>query len=312
MSDQAPGDAAQAADAQADQILRAVHRDTGIRVVAALTSGVCRTAATRHGTSPAVGCALGRGLTAALLLATLSKANERVTLQFECDGPLRTLNIDAYDDGDVRGYPGVIDVPLALPAGRRQRISPLLRRGVLSVIRDIGVRDRYQGQTSLTYGEVDEDVEHYLRHSEQVPSALGAEVVQGEDGAVLRAAGVLFQVMPGGDEAQVDAVQAALRGGALYDLLRRSDTAIDPAALCAALAPSLTIEALDRRPVRFQCRCSRGRIDAMLRSLPARELDEMITEGGTQVTCNYCNETYRITVEDLAQLRQELGDGASN
>lgn len=296
--------------ASTDFLVRAVHREVALRVVVAVTSDLSRVAAIRHKVSAPVACALSRGLTAGLLLATLSKTEERVTLQLQCDGPLRGLTIDAYDDGAVRGYPGEARPELLSPiaTAQRQRLAPLVGYGLLSVVRDIGTQDRYQGQCHIANGELDEDVEHYLRVSEQIPSALGCEVLMDEGGHVVAAAGALVQVLPGGEVERVEAAQAVLRAGGLYQLLVETrGPGLEVQQVCQALLPGLELEYLDTRPLRFQCRCSRERIESMLLGLSVTDLDEMVTEGQSQITCNYCNEVYTIGVDTLMRLRDSKG-----
>lgn len=296
-----------------DQLLRSVCRPLFIRVVTAVTTDLCREAATRHGVSPAAACALGRGLTAALLLSTLTKGGERVTVQIVCDGPLRGLTADAYDDGDVRGYVTDPHAWAGRPLSGRQRLSGLLGPGVLSVIREMGLNDRYQGQVRIATGEVDEDVEAYLRNSEQVPSALGCEVLLGEDGQVQAAAGFLAQVMPSGRVDLIREAQHRLRTGALYDLLAAGpDPDQLPLTLAEALLPGLKsdgesapIEPLDTRALRFRCRCSAARIEAMLATLGATDLDEMIAEGQAEITCNFCGERYVVDRDTLLRIRTQ-------
>jgi molecular chaperone Hsp33 len=294
-----------------DLLIRAVHRPLSIRIVAAVTTDLCREAARRHETSGAVACALGRGLTAGLLLSTLTKGGERVTVQILCDGPLSGLTVDAYDDGDVRGYP---HAPRALPdqdVSRRQRLVDLVGRdGVVNVMRDVGLRERYQGQVRLRNGELDEDIEAYLRESEQIPSALGCEVVFGRDGAVHAAAGFLAQVMPGGSEDRIRELQHALRSGTLYDLLAANGA--DPAALAQHLMGDLQIEVLDQRGLRFRCRCDQKRVEGALMTLGAAELSEMIDEGKAEITCNFCRQAYTLDREALMRIRARVAPKETN
>jgi molecular chaperone Hsp33 len=287
-----------------DLLIRAVCRPLSVRIVAAVTSGLCKEAARRHGTSPAVTCALGRGLTAGLILSTLSTGGERVTLQLQSDGPMKGLTVDAYDDGDVRGYPQVPGAwPDARPSGRLRLAGLVGRDGVVNVTRDLGLKDRYQGQTALYSGEVDEDVEAYLRESEQIPSALGCELVLDGEGGVSAAGGFLAQVMPGGNEELIHKARLGLRAGALYDLLH--EPAVTAERIAAALLPDAEVELLDARALRFRCRCSRERIEAMLKTLPSVDLSEMASEGQAEITCNYCNEQYVIDADTILQLLEE-------
>ena len=292
-----------------DQLIRALHRPLNVRLVAALTTSVCQTAGQRHKASAAATCALGRGLTAGLLLGTLTKGGERVTVQVVGNGPLRGITVDAYDDGKVRGSPLEPGAAAERSMAKRQRLADLVgRQGVVNVLRDINLKDRYQGQVSLVTSEIDEDLEAYLRDSEQIPSALGCEVVMDEAGAVLAAGGVLAQIMPDSPEGTVSVLREAqhlLRTGELYDLLASGRA--DPLSIAQLiLGPELgpQVEVLDTRPLEFRCRCDRGRIDAMVAGLDMRDLDEMIEEGKAEVICNFCGEVYRLTRDELVALRQ--------
>lgn len=293
----------------ADHLIRALLRSHNVRLVAALTTDLGSTAAARHKASPAAACALGRGLTAGLLLATLSKTQERVTIQLVGNGPLRGVTVDAYGDGLARGYPLEAQACAGVSMAGRQLLAPLIGRdGVVNLVRDIGLRDRYQGQVSLVTSEIDEDVEAYLRDSEQIPSALGCEVVIEEDGRIASAGGLLAQIMPDSPQGTHDLLrelQHSLRTGALYDLLR-GGVATAREILELAAGPYVDqLELFDERPLRFQCHCDLQRIEAMLGGLDTLALDEMISDGQAAITCNYCSEVYTVPKEDLLRLRAQ-------
>lgn len=284
-------------------LVRALDRARLVRIVAAISTAPCREAADRHQCTPAVACALSRALTASVLLATLTKGGERVTIQISCDGPLKGLTADTYDDGAVRAYPSAPRAWEGRTFTGRQRLSDLLGDGVVNVLRDVGLKENYQGQVALCRGEVDEDLEQYLLTSEQVPSALGCEVRLDPAGQVVAAGGLLAQVMPDGDAEAIFQVQAALRSGRLFQAL--AEPGVTPEALCQALLPQSEIEILDRRPLRFRCRCSPTRIEAMLTTLSVEDLAEMIAAGKpAEITCNYCNQVYSIPVEALERVQQ--------
>jgi molecular chaperone Hsp33 len=292
-----------------DHLLRAMLPDLNVRLVAALTTELSRDAATRHKASAAAACALSRGLTSSLLLATLSKTEERVTMQIVANGPLRGLTVDAYGDGLVRGYPLEPNAaPEATPKmARRQRLADLLGRdGVVNIVRDIGLRDRYQGQVPLLLSEVDEDVEAYLRNSEQIPSALGCEVVMDTEGGIVTAGGFLAQIMPDSPPSTKDhlrELQHTLRSGELYDLLKGG---VDSAqALLRLAAGPYAIDLIDERALRFQCRCDLLRIEAMVMGMELSDLDAMIEEGEARINCNFCNTLYTLSKETLLRLRAQ-------
>ncbi len=291
-----------------DLLVRAIAPDEDLRIVAAVTTGVVREAAERHALSPAASVGIGRAITSGLLLATMTKGDERVTLQIVGDGPLGAVTVDANSAGHVRAYvrhPAAA-VPLGAP-GLRPRIGGLLGKdGVVNVVRDLGLRELYQGQVELTSGEIDEDVERYLRGSEQVPSALSCDVVLDGEGRVLRSGGVLIQALPGGAAEAVGRADERLRAGALFELLAAE--ALGARAIAAQLAPSHPIEFLADRTVRFQCTCSAERIRDTLRMLGPADLDEMIAEGQpASVTCNFCNAAYAVEVDELRLLREAAG-----
>jgi molecular chaperone Hsp33 len=273
---------------------------------------VAAEAAERHGLSAPAACAMGRALTSGLLLATLTKGGERVTVQLVGDGPIGAITVDATADnefGNVRGYAANPNVITALTAGRMRVAELVGRHGVVNVLRDLGLRERYQGQISLVTGEIDEDLEAYLRTSEQVPSALGCEVLLDDEGRVTAAAGILVQSLPGGDEDGVREVQHALRSGELYRLLKSG--VIEPDQLAHRLLGLEDLEWLGgNRPVRFSCRCSRDRIEGTLALLTTVDLDELIADDKpAEIICNFCNTTYRVERPQLERIRAQIAGG---
>jgi molecular chaperone Hsp33 len=292
-----------------DHITRGLLDGGAARVVAVTTTDVAREAARRHSASVAAAVALARGLTAGLMLATLTKDEERVTLQVLGDGPLGSLTVDATAAGTARAY--VKNPAVRLPraaAGGRLQIAPVVgSSGLISVVRDVGLRDNFRGQTALVSGEIDQDVEHYLNASEQIESALGCEVLLDAAGEVVGAAGLLVQALPGSEAAhQVQAARDRLRGG---ELARAMAGAGDVAELvAAALGPELgPAQLLDLRPVTFSCPCSRARAGASLSMLGQAEVAQMLVEDGrAEVTCNFCRARYEFSAEDLEIIRREL------
>jgi molecular chaperone Hsp33 len=285
-----------------DHLVRAIDRERHIRVCAAVTTILVADAARRHELSPAASRAVGRALTAGALMATLTKGEERVTVQLMGDGPIGSITVDANGAGDVRGY--ALHAQAGADFAADRHVADVVgRRGVVNVLRDLGLKELYQGQTEMLTGEVDEDIEGYLRTSEQVPSALGCDVLLDSDGRVAAAAGVLVQAMPGGDPDVVREVQHALRTDLLGELLRqgvRSATTIAERAWTHGPLEFMAGE----RGVRFHCRCSSERIGEMLAMLGTIDLDEMIAEDKpAEVVCNYCNTRYQIGRHELEQIR---------
>ncbi|HVU50415.1 MAG TPA: Hsp33 family molecular chaperone HslO [Polyangia bacterium] len=310
-----PEDAAR--DDGEDEILRATVGGGAARVVAVTATGVAREAIRRHDATGAAAVVLARGVTAGLLLATLTKDEERVTLQLLGDGPLGGVTVDATATGTARAFVKRLEALPALPPERPRLGGALGETGVVSVVRDLGLRESFRGQTAFATGEVDEDCERYLTDSEQIESALRCETVLAADGTLAFAAGLLVQALPGGrGAAVVAAARERLAAGALGAALSRStsgDVPRDPGTLVEeALGDAIGAwQALDARPVRFHCPCSRERAGAALALLGTAELADMILEDGkAEVTCNFCRARHDFTEAELERIRRDLEGSA--
>jgi molecular chaperone Hsp33 len=292
----------------ADQIIRCVLADVPVRVVAALTTATAREAAVRHGAAAAGAVALGRGLTAGLLLATLTKDDEQVTLQVLGDGPLGGISVDASGAGTARAYVKHPRAGRIAAGGTRQSLADAVgRSGMVSVIRDVGLRENFSGTTHIRSGEIDEDVERYLTESEQIESALSCEATVGADGRVAGAAGILVQALPGSaGVTELDAARQLFAEGALARVVEVGRVTSAEELVAAVFGERLgEFRVLDRREVRFFCPCSRDRADASLAMLGATDLSAMILDDGkAEVTCNFCRARYDFDDRDLEQIRR--------
>ncbi|MEZ4384294.1 MAG: Hsp33 family molecular chaperone HslO [Nannocystaceae bacterium] len=292
-----------------DLLQRAISSDHRLRALAAVTTDLVREACRRHEVTGAEAVVLGRALTVGCLLCTLTKSDkERVRLEFRGDGPLGKVMVDCRSGGQVRGFiqlPEEFEAqPLPDVIGGRRRVGALVGDGTLMITRDLGLERAYQGIVALTTGEIDEDIEHYLDSSEQMPSALGAEVVLDAQGGVLRSAGVLLQTFPGGTPAEVGGLRTSLFGGNLADLLRQERT---PAELVGFALSGRDHDPLEPSPLVFRCHCDPARARAILSTLGADDLDDLADEpGATEVRCSYCGARYSLTPAELHALAAEL------
>ena len=260
------------AEPAGDEVVRCLLEGRPVRIVAATTTVAVREAARRHQAGPAATLALGRGLTAGLLLATLTKDDERVTLQILGDGPLGGLTVDATAAGAVRAYVKHPGGGLKPPFGVRPSLAAAVgRAGLVNVIRDVGLRETFSGQIALGTGEIDEDVEQYLEKSEQVVSALACDAIWTPNGAVDFSAGILIQALPGSEGAALVAeARTFIAGGEFLRALadaRRDGEGVVAAVLGDRLGK---VQVLDRRPVAFDCPCSRTRAGTSLALLGGR------------------------------------------
>jgi molecular chaperone Hsp33 len=293
----------------ADQLIRAIAAEGGVRAVGIISTRLTEEARQRHKLSYVATAALGRTMSAGLLLASsMKRENSRVNIRIKGNGPLGGLLVDAGLDGTVRGYVFQPDVELPPnPQGKLDVGGAVGNEGFLYVVRDIGHGYPYSSTVELVSGEIGEDITHYLFTSEQTPSALLVGVFVGADG-VTAAGGILLQIMPKAaqDEALISTLEARiaeLKG--FTPLLREGKTLPE---IFESLLGDLGLEIFpDVQLVRFDCRCSFDRVLSALRTLGEAELLDMIEkDGGAEATCEFCGEVYQATDQHLSELVQDL------
>lgn len=283
-----------------------------VRVVAAVTTATAREAARRHGATPGAAAALARATTAGALLATLTKDVERVTLQVLGGGPLGGITVDSSSAGATRAF--IKNPGLAIPVepGRRVPLEAAVGiPGVLSLVRDLGLKEHFSGTTTLVDGAIDTDVEHYLIASEQIDSAVGCEALLDAGDQLVVSAGVLLQALPGSDQAPLlERMRRSLRDGLLERLLAGRGGSLTAEDLARAVVATedegpAALKVLEVRPLRFSCPCSRQRAAGALALIGDRDLAELVEEdGGATVVCDFCRESYRFTSDELAAARR--------
>ena len=297
----------------ADQLIRAIAAEGGVRAVGIISTRLTEEARQRHKLSYVATAALGRTMSAGLLLASsMKRENSRVNIRIKGNGPLGGLLVDAGLDGTVRGYVFQPDVELPPnPQGKLDVGGAVGSEGFLYVVRDIGHGYPYSSTVELVSGEIGEDITHYLFTSEQTPSALLVGVFVGVDG-VTAAGGILVQIMPKAaqDEVLISTLEARiaeLKG--FTPLLREGKTLPE---IFESLLGDLGLEIFpDVQLVRFDCRCSFDRVLSALRTLGEAELLDMIEkDGGAEATCEFCGEVYQATDQHLSELVQDLQSSA--
>ena len=285
------------------------------RVVVATATDAVREMVLRHQTLGIPAVALGRSALAGLLLATLTKDEEQVTLQVLGNGPLGGVTVDARSSGRVRGFvkrpgevawdPGLASVP------RLALCDAIGKQGVVNVTRDLGLAHNYSGQVAMSTGEIDEEVERYLNLSEQIDSVLRCETLVDGEGKVVAAAGLLVQTLPQAHGAAVvEFLRDTLRGPLFTALLRTAlaQGTCDPESIArTALGQcALGMQVLDLREIRFFCPCTRKRAESTLGMLSQDDLKEMIQEtNDAEVTCNFCGKQYHFSEIELERIRRK-------
>lgn len=285
-----------------DYMVRATAADAQIRAFACTTRGVVETARAAHNTSPVVTAALGRLLSAGVMMGSMLKGEEDlITLQIKGDGPVGGLTVTADASGRVKGYANVPDVILPAKPNGKLDVSGAVGQGVLSVIRDMGLKDPYIGQTDLQTGEIAEDLTYYFASSEQVPSSVGLGVLMNKENTVRQAGGFLIQLMPFAEDAVIDKLEENLRK--VTSVTSILDAGNTPEQLLEILLDGMDPEITDTMPVSFFCNCSKDRVEKALVSIGREELKSMIDDGKEiEVNCHFCNKNYTFSVEELQAL----------
>lgn len=285
-----------------DYIVRATAAGAQIRAFAATTRNLVEEARAAHNTSPVMTAALGRLLTAGAMMGIMLKGEkDLLTLQIRGDGPGRGLTVTADGRGRVKGYPLVADV--ILPANSRGKldVAGAMGTGILSVIRDMGLKEPYVGQTPLQTGEIAEDLTYYFATSEQVPSSVGLGVLMERDNTVKQAGGFILQLMPYTEEDVIARLEENLsKVSSVTTLLEAGNT---PEQILRLLLEGLEVEFMETMETVFVCNCDKERVEKALISIGERELREMIDEGREiEVNCQFCNRHYQFSVEELKRL----------
>ena len=285
-----------------DYMIRATAADGQIRAFAATTKEMVETAKNAHNTSPIATAALGRLMTAAAMMGSdLKGEGELLTLRIEGDGPIGGLLVTADGKGDVKGYAFNPDVMLPPNAQGKLDVGGSLGLGVLSVIKDIGLKEPYVGQTQLITGEIAEDLTYYFATSEQVPSSVALGVLMNKDNTVRQAGGFIIQLLPGASDEIIDRLEAKLSG--ISSITSLLDAGKTPEEILTDILGEFGLEILSKMPVQFRCDCDRSRVEKAIISIGKKEIQDMINEGREiEVNCQFCNKHYKFSVDELGDM----------
>lgn len=284
-----------------DYIVRAAVANTQIRAFAAVTTELVEEARQRHGTSPVATAALGRLLTGGVMMGSMMKNEEdMLTIQIKCSGQIGGLTVTADSRGHVKGYVYNPDVMLP-PKNGKLDVGGALGQGVLTVIKDMGLKEPYSGQTILQTGEIAEDLTYYFATSEQVPSSVGLGVLMEKDNTVRCAGGFIVQVMPFIEDKVLEKLEQNIRK--IQSVTSMLDNGHTPEEMLGQVLEGLDLEITDTLPAEFYCNCSKERIEKAIISVGRREIQSMIDDGREiEVKCHFCNTAYKYSVDELKEL----------
>lgn len=292
-------------------MIRGTAAGEQIRAVATVTTQMVEDARIRHAASATATAALGRSLTAAALLGAGLKDGHSVLLRVLGDGPIGAIVAQADAHGRVRGYAMNPQADLPDTPARKLDVGGLVgKRGTLHVTRDVGLRSPYHGSAPLVSGEIAEDLAAYFARSEQLPSVVALGVLVAPDLHVLAAGGLCVQVLPGASDGVVAELEA--RGKRMPPITQLVADGRTPEEILTAALGGLDPSFGEISPVRFHCRCTRERVEEMLVSLGAEELEALLTqEGQAEVTCRFCGDRYVLGRDEVEALIADLRRGTA-
>ncbi|MGM0126184.1 chaperonin [Enterococcus sp. AZ194] len=290
-----------------DYLVKALGYNGFVRAYAVRATQTIGEAQKRHDTWSTASAALGRTMIGAILLGATLKGEDKLTVKIQGDGPAGAIIVDSNGNGEVKGY--IKNPHISLPANEKGKIDvrgAVGTNGLFTVIKDLGLKEPFSGQTPLVSGEIGEDFTYYLAVSEQVPSAVGLSVLVDTDDSIKTAGGFMIQIMPGADDETITAIETRLAQTPLISTLL--DEGQTPEEILEGLLGDASLNILETSPVQFSCDCSKDKFGAAIIALGTTEIQAMIDEDhGAEAVCSFCGNKYHYTEEDLAGLKKEAG-----
>ena len=286
-----------------DYMVRAIAGNAQIRAFAATARDTVETARQAHDLSPVATAALGRTLIGGAMMGAMLKGEKDVlTLQIKGDGPIGQITVTADSKGIVKGYVQNPSVMLPPNGAGKLDVGGAVGYGILQVIKDLGLKDPYCGQTVLQTGEIAEDLTYYFASSEQVPSSVGLGVLMDKDLANVRqAGGFIIQLMPFAEDSVIEQLEKNLTQ--IPSVTTMLDDGLTPKQMLEKVLEGMDVEFTDTLPIEFKCNCSKERVEKALISVGEKDLKEMIADGKPiEVNCHFCSKNYTFSIEELEKL----------
>lgn len=288
-----------------DYLIKAIAFNNQVRAYASRTTETIGEAQRRHHTWPTASAALGRSMTAGVMLGSMLKGDAKLTIKVEGGGPIGVIIVDSNAKGEVRGYVTNPQTHFDLnEKGKLDVARAVGTQGNLTVVKDLGLKDHFSGQVPIVSGELGEDFTYYLVTSEQIPSSVGVGVLVNPDNTILASGGFIIQLLPGTDEETITEIEKRL--GAVEPISKLIQRGLTPEEILEEILGEGNVKVLEKQPVAFKCQCSKERIENAIVSLGPDEIQAMIDEDGqAEAQCHFCNEVYLLTKEDLEELKAE-------
>ncbi|MDT2673886.1 Hsp33 family molecular chaperone HslO [Enterococcus dongliensis] len=289
-----------------DYLVKALAYEGFVRAYAVNATETIAEAQCRHDTWNTSSAALGRTMVGALMLGATLKGEDKLTVKIEGNGPAGAIIVDSNGNGEVKGY--IKNPHISLPlngAGKIDVRGAVGTAGMFTVIKDLGLKEPFSGQTPIVSGEIGEDFTYYLAVSEQIPSAVGVSVLVDTDDSIKTAGGFMIQIMPGANESIIDQIEARLKETTRISTLL--DEGQTPEEILQNLLATTEVEFLDKMPVQFNCDCSKEKFASAIITLGPEQIQELIDQDhGAEAVCAFCNNKYQYSEADLYELKQEI------
>jgi len=289
-----------------DYLVKALAYKGFVRAYAVNATETIAEAQRRHDTWNTSSAALGRTMIGALMLGATLKGEDKMTVKIEGDGPAEAIIVDSNGKGEVKGY--IKNPHISLPLNEVGKIDvrgAVGTEGMFTVIKDLGLKEPFSGQTPIVSGEIGEDFTYYLAVSEQIPSAVGVSVLVDTDDSIKTAGGFLIQIMPGASDEIIDQIEARLKETTRISTLL--DEGQTPEEILQNLLATDDVMFLENMPVQFKCDCSKEKFASAIITLGAEQIQELIDQDhGAEAVCSFCNNKYEYSEADLYELKQEI------
>ena len=232
----------------------------------------------------------------------LKGEKDLLTLQIQCSGPAKGLTVTADSHGNVKGFASNPVVELPPNAEGHLNVGGALDLGILSVIKDMGLKEPYVGQCQLQTGEIAEDLTYYFATSEQIPSAVGLGVLMNKDNTVKQAGGFIIQLMPFTSDEIIDKLEKRI--AEIDSVTMMLERGMTPEDILKEILGDFDLTITDEIPAAFVCDCSKERVARALSTISKKDMDSIINDGESiEVKCQFCNKAYNFDIDELKELR---------
>ncbi|QBP42991.1 Hsp33 family molecular chaperone HslO [Paenisporosarcina antarctica] len=289
-----------------DYLVRALAFEGKVRAYAVRTTDTVGEAQKRHATWPTASAALGRSMTAGVMMGAMLKGEDKITVKVEGNGPIGAIIVDSNSKGEVRGYVSKPQTHFDLNEHGKLDVSRAVgTEGMLTIVKDLGLRDFFTGSVPIVSGELGEDFTYYFAVSEQVPTSVGLGVLVNPDNTILASGGFIIQLMPGIEDETISIIEEKL--SSMEPVSKLMARGLTPEELLQEILGAENVKFLDEMPVSFDCNCSKERFGSAILALGENEIQEMIEDDGkAEAQCHFCMETYQYSQQELESFIDEI------